>query len=424
MFWYNCLYCAISWDYARLIYLLLNSLNKLKEIFDKTKVEEKQELIHMMNIVGNQIIHEAADHYGWKDGSTEKLLLHGAIGALTGSMSGGNALSGAVSGSVNEFALAYIEKTKGRNWMDTHPDTVQAISTALGAVAGSLTGDRNTGAYTAQMGTRWNRLAKKPQEDLNKQLKQELSTEKKNPDELLKLLTEYINMSEAAEHPASQKALHGVWNEEKGYTLPKVTISAQEYKAIDQKSFNRVAQKYNLPTKWSNKKNIQENLESLRNDLQRETNKRKTPFQSDWAKYGGYGLDFIGEVSKESHLPGMSGWAGTAGKMLDIGKFLTTDNRGKESASIAGGVMGSLAGQRLLVPIIVGYGSQWGIPRPLSSVGGAAITLGTGAIAAFTMESIYDNKRNYIYYLENLNSSNYDKQDFEKKIEWNFDVKD
>ena len=135
-----------------------DSLNKLKEIFDKTKVEEKQELIHMMNIVGNQIIHEAADHYGWKEGSTEKLLLHGAIGALTGTMSGGNALSGAVSGSVNEFALAYMEKTKGKDWMDTHPDTVQAISTALGAVAGSLTGDRNTGAYTAQMGTRWNYL--------------------------------------------------------------------------------------------------------------------------------------------------------------------------------------------------------------------------------------------------------------------------
>ena len=64
-------------------------------------------------------------------------------------------MSGAVSGSVNEFALAYIEKTKGRNWMDTHPDTVQVISTALGAVAGSLTGDRNTGAYISQMGTKW-----------------------------------------------------------------------------------------------------------------------------------------------------------------------------------------------------------------------------------------------------------------------------
>ena len=29
--------------------------------------------------------------------------------------------------------------------MDTHPDIVRAISTALGAVAGSLTGDRTKG---------------------------------------------------------------------------------------------------------------------------------------------------------------------------------------------------------------------------------------------------------------------------------------
>ena len=48
--------------------------------------------------------------------------------------------------------------------------------------------------------------------------------------------------------------------------------------------------------------------------------------------------------------------------------------------------------------------------------------------AAFTVENIYDNKRNDIYYGENLNSSNYDKQDFEKrlnkilmlKIDWEF----
>lgn len=44
---------------------------------------------------------------------------------------------------------------KGKNKLTA--DTVQAISTALGAVAGSLTGDRNTGAYTAQMGTGWYR---------------------------------------------------------------------------------------------------------------------------------------------------------------------------------------------------------------------------------------------------------------------------
>ena len=73
---------------------------------------------------GNQVIHKMSDRYGWKEGSAEKTVLHGALGALTGTMSGGNALSGAVSGSVNEFALAYMEKTKGRDWMDTHPDTV------------------------------------------------------------------------------------------------------------------------------------------------------------------------------------------------------------------------------------------------------------------------------------------------------------
>ena len=44
--------------------------------------------------------------------------------------------------------------------MDTHPDTVQAISTALGAVAGSLIRDRTTGAYMVQMEAKWNRLTK------------------------------------------------------------------------------------------------------------------------------------------------------------------------------------------------------------------------------------------------------------------------
>ncbi|WP_418248466.1 hypothetical protein [Dialister invisus] len=377
----------------------------------------------MMNIVGNQIIHEAADHYGWKDGSTEKLLLHGAIGALTGSMSGGNALSGAVSGSVNEFALAYIEKTKGRNWMDTHPDTVQAISTALGAVAGSLTGDRNTGAYTAQMGTRWNRLAKKPQEDLNKQLKQELSTEKKSPDELIKLLTEYINMSEAAEHPASQKALHGVWNEEKGYTLPKVTISAQEYKAIDQKSFNRVAQKYNLPTKWNNKKNVQENLESLRNDLQRETRKGKTPFQSDWAKYGGYGLDFIGEL----HIGNVSNLASGIGTISDFGNYITAEDRNKVLAEIAGGYAGRALGKNYLAPTIItsiGVSNSYSLLSRVLSASIITVTGGSGVPIGDAIYEGYKNKVNYLYYLSELNSSNYDDEQFKKDFERNFTVKD
>ena len=373
-----------------------------------------------LGIVGNRAIHEIASHYGWKEGSTEKLLLHGAIGALTGTMSGGNTLSGAVSGSVNEFALAYMEKTKGRDWMDKHPDTVQAISTALGAVAGSLTGDRNTGAYTAQMGTKWNRLAKKPQEDLNKQLKQELSTEKKNPDELLKLLTEYINMSEAAEHPASQKALHGVWNEEKGYTLPKVTISAQEYKAIDQKSFNRVAQKYNLPTKWNNKKNVQENLESLRYDLERKTYKGRTVFQSDWAKYGGYGLDFIGELQ----IGNVSGLARGIGTIGDFGNYVTAEDRNKVLSEIAGGYAGSALGKQILMPILVnGISLRRITPFEARILGASGLAL-SGFVGMTVLNNWYSQKEEYVNYLLKINKSGYNDEQFKEKLNQNFGIID
>lgn len=105
---------------------------------------------------GNQVIHKMSDRYGWKEGSAEKTVLHGALGALTGKMSGGNALSGSVSGSVNEFALGYLERTKGKEWIIEHPDLVQAMSSVLGSVIGTATEDINTGRYVAQTGTKWN----------------------------------------------------------------------------------------------------------------------------------------------------------------------------------------------------------------------------------------------------------------------------
>lgn len=269
------------------------------------------------------------------------------------------------------------------------------------------------------MGTRWNRLAKKPQEGLNKQLKQELSTEKKKPDELLKLLTEYINMSEAAEHPASQKALHGVWNEEKGYTLPKMTISAQEYKAIDQKSFNRVAQKYNLPTKWNNKKNVQENLESLRNDLQRETGKGKTPFQSDWAKYGGYGLDFIGEL----HIGNVSNWASGIGTISDFGNYITAEDRNKVLAEIAGGYAGSALGNKLM-PIII-TGTRLGQINPMGACAVEALGIsGMSLVGAFILEEAYIQKKTYLDYIYHINKYNYDQEQFDNEMIQNFGVKE
>ena len=108
--------------------------------------------------------------------------------------------------------------------------------------------------------------------------------------------------------------------------------------------------------------------------------------------------------------------------MLDIGKFLTPDDRGKESAGIAGGIVGSLAGQSLLM---VGYGSQYQIaPILLLSGGTAAVVVGTGYAGRLLAKYIYEeeNKSDYIYYLKRLNQSNYNEYEFKERMEQNFDI--
>ena len=110
-----------------------------------------------LGIVGNRTIHEIASHNGWKDGSTEKAALLGMLGAITGAKSGGSALSGLIAGGANEYAIGYLKKTKGKDWINKHPDTVQNISAAFGGILSKMTrGSGHTGAYISQMGTKWN----------------------------------------------------------------------------------------------------------------------------------------------------------------------------------------------------------------------------------------------------------------------------
>ena len=138
-----------------------DSLSKLKEIFDKTKVEERKQLLEELGIVGNRAIHEIASHNGWKDGSAEKVALHGMLGAITSAKSGGSALSGLIAGGANEYAIEYLKQTKGKDWINKHPDTVQNISAAFGGILSKMTGGSgHTGAYISQMGTKWNLEAK------------------------------------------------------------------------------------------------------------------------------------------------------------------------------------------------------------------------------------------------------------------------
>ena len=135
-----------------------NSLNQLQEIFDKSKVEEKQELLGMLEKYGNQAIHTYAESKGWKDGSTEKMLLHGAFGALMGDMAGGSFTSGALAGSVNEYVMGYLTKSKGEEWVQKHPDTVQWLSAGVGAAIGNLSKDVLTSTMVSLNAAKWNYL--------------------------------------------------------------------------------------------------------------------------------------------------------------------------------------------------------------------------------------------------------------------------
>ena len=143
-------------DIANLNRNTKNSLNQLQEIFDKTKVEERQELVGMLEKYGNQAIHRYAESKGWKDGSTEKMLFHGAFGALMGDMAGGSATTGALSGSVNEYVMGYLTKLKGEDWVQKHPDTVQWIGAGVGAAIGPLSKDVSSSINVSLDASKWN----------------------------------------------------------------------------------------------------------------------------------------------------------------------------------------------------------------------------------------------------------------------------
>ena len=174
------------------IFIIINSLNKLKEIFDKTKVEERKRLLEELGIVGNQAIHEIAFHNGWKDGSTEKAALHGMLGAITSAKSGGSALSGLIAGGANEYAIEYLKQTKGKEWIAKHPDTVQNISAAFGGILSKMTGGNgHTGAYISQMGTKWNELDEEMAAMRGKEPRDGFNEESESHDEVNNLYSYY-----------------------------------------------------------------------------------------------------------------------------------------------------------------------------------------------------------------------------------------
>ena len=126
-----------------------HALQTLDHIFDKQKVEERQELARLFAKNADELL-----HYYDRDGKFDKALAHGLVAEITSQIAGNKAGSGFAAGMTNELLINKIKE-----WAGNDPAKAQWISAALGATVNAAA-DKNiqTGGATAQYGIKWNGL--------------------------------------------------------------------------------------------------------------------------------------------------------------------------------------------------------------------------------------------------------------------------
>ena len=327
-----------------------NALNQLEDIFDKTKVEEKQELVGMLEKYGNQAIHTYAESKGWKDGSTEKMLLHGAFGALMGDMAGGSAATGALSGGVNEYVMGYLTKTKGKEWVQKHPDTVQWLSAGVGAAIGNLSKDVLTSTMVSLNAAKWNYLGfDLTTEPLLKRTLKKDDGQTLTDQEWHQLSNALMDIADQADPFGSDSDSLEVGNEfaketvrqyliEHGFTTDSTEkfMDSYEFWASDLQERQNHDNFYDLPL-------VRATADSI-----------KDASDSKYIKYAINGADYVidGLHIIESDYPGDAAYAWVVGAETAyiVGNTLFLGGRGlgllPRAAMIGGGLFGGLAGNK------------------------------------------------------------------------------
>lgn len=133
-----------------------NTLHQLDKIFDKKKIEERQELSKLFAKEAFGQLHN------WnptsKEGKAAKAIAHGVVAEVSARMAGNKPGSGFYAGATNEVLIGEIQKIAKEK-----PDVAQSLSALLGAaVNGSLGYSTVTGAAEAQYGTKWNNYKTRP----------------------------------------------------------------------------------------------------------------------------------------------------------------------------------------------------------------------------------------------------------------------
>ena len=137
-----------------------DSLNKLDEIFDKKKIEERQELSKLFAKEAFGQLHN------WnptsKEGKAAKAIAHGVVAEVSARMAENKPGSVFYAGATNESLVGEIQKIAKEK-----PDVAQSLSALLGAAVNSSLGySPVTGAAEAQYGTKWNQLSEHQIESL------------------------------------------------------------------------------------------------------------------------------------------------------------------------------------------------------------------------------------------------------------------
>lgn len=156
-----------------------NTLNKLDKIFDKEKIEEKQELAGLFSELSFNALHEVTKNWN----SEQKAMAHMAIGYISAEMADSKEpLSVALAAGVNKYVVEKlieskpqavtlknkdgndvtlnVETNKTKIYFNEHPDELQWISAAIGAGIGQITGSTTSafgGASIAASGTKNNK---------------------------------------------------------------------------------------------------------------------------------------------------------------------------------------------------------------------------------------------------------------------------
>ncbi len=138
--------------------------NPLDKIFDKDKILEKQEAAALFGEIGFTLAGDLAEKMDWKEGSAEKVLLHGLIAGLMAEINGGKFGEGLTNGAINEMIIGLIanhQKDLGLTGADT-----RWISALIGgAISEGMGGSFGQGAGITDSATKNNYLTHKQQVD-------------------------------------------------------------------------------------------------------------------------------------------------------------------------------------------------------------------------------------------------------------------